>query len=95
MRQQSVRRKDDNSQARPSESRAEAPFRTTCTKGKYMVPSIGNVSSLGAIAASPAPTKASSPNPAAAQAIKDSLNISQQAQAASARIDSDGDHDGS
>lgn len=61
-----------------------------------MVPSIGNSSSLAAVAASSAQKAASAPNPAAAsQVIKDSLNISQQAQAASARMDSDGDHDGS
>ncbi|HWB08496.1 MAG TPA: hypothetical protein VG826_04705 [Pirellulales bacterium] len=62
-----------------------------------MVPSIGNFSSIAPVAAPSTPAAASAQSPAAAasQVIQDSLNISQQAQAASAKLDSDGDHDGS
>jgi hypothetical protein len=61
-----------------------------------MVSSIGNFSSIAPVAA-PAAQAAAAPSPAAAasQVIQDSLHISQQGQAASAKVNSDGDHDGS
>jgi hypothetical protein len=61
-----------------------------------MVQSIGNFSSIAPVTA-PATQAAAviqSPAAAASQIIKDSLNISQQGQAASAKLDGDGDHDG-
>ena len=62
-----------------------------------MVPSIGNFSSIAPVAASSAGASAVTqrPAPASSQAVQDSLKISQQGQAASAKMDSDGDHDGS
>ena len=60
-----------------------------------MTQPIGNFSSIAPAASLQTQAAAQSLAPAASQAIQDSLTISQQAQAASARLDSDGDHDGS
>jgi hypothetical protein len=62
-----------------------------------MVPTIGNFSSIAPVASASTQAAAAVQSPAAAasQVVKDSLNISQQGQAASAKLDSDGDHDGS
>jgi hypothetical protein len=59
-----------------------------------MIPSIGNFSSIAPLTA-PSTKAAPAVQSPESQAVKDSLNISQQGQAASAKVDSDGDHDGS
>jgi hypothetical protein len=61
-----------------------------------VVSSIGNFSSIAPVAAASTQATAAIQSPAAAAShlIQDSLHISQQGQAASAKVDSDGDHDG-
>ncbi len=62
-----------------------------------MVQSIGNFSSLAPVtsASTTSAPAAQSPKAASSQTIQDVLSISHQGQAASAKVDSDGDHDGS